>query len=186
MRWNSHFNIAGSHAFLAPSKYHWLNYDGDKLDAVFLNLRAAQKGSELHDIAAKLISFGIKLPRSTKTLNLYVNDAIGYKMSVEIPLFFSDNCFGTVDSISYRNNFLRIHDLKTGLSPTSMKQLEIYTALFCLEYHVEPKDLKIELRIYQTDGVIVHEPEIETIYYVMDKIKQFDERINFLKEREGI
>lgn len=33
---------------------------------------------------------------------------------------------------------LRIHDLKTGISPVHMDQLLIYAALFCLEYKIKP------------------------------------------------
>lgn len=183
MRWNDHSNLVGSHAFLAPSKYHWLNYNDEKLEKVYLNLRAKEKGCELHEFASKAVQLGIKLPRSRKTLNLYVNDAIGYKMSVEVVLCYSYNCYGTADAICYRNKFLRIHDLKTGISPTSMKQLEIYAALFCLEYELDPKDMGMELRIYQTDGVFVHKPGFEEIRFIMDKIRDFDEKLNFLRER---
>ena len=77
---------------------------------------------------------------------------------------------GTADAISFRNNFLRIHDLKTGTRPVHIEQLEIYAALFCLEYRVKPTDIKIELRIYQNDEILVHEPEAEEIIVIMNKI----------------
>ena len=77
---------------------------------------------------------------------------------------------GTADAISFRNNFLRIHDLKTGTRPVHIEQLEIYAALFCLEYKVKPTDIKIELRIYQNDEILVHEPEPEEIIIIMNKI----------------
>ena len=77
---------------------------------------------------------------------------------------------GTADAISFRNNFLRIHDLKTGTRPVHIEQLEIYAALFCLEYKVKPADIKIELRIYQNDEILVHEPEAEEIIVIMNKI----------------
>ena len=77
---------------------------------------------------------------------------------------------GTADAISFRNNFLRIHDLKTGTRPVHIEQIEIYAALFCLEYKVKPADIKIELRIYQNDEILVHEPEAEEIIVIMNKI----------------
>lgn len=77
---------------------------------------------------------------------------------------------GTADAISFRNNFLRIHDLKTGTRPVHIEQLEIYAALFCLEYKVKPADIKIELRIYQNDEILVHEPEADEIIVIMNKI----------------
>jgi len=188
MLWNQHSNLDGMHAFLSASKYHWVNYDEKKLIDVYSKYRSAQKGTELHDLASKLIELGVKLPKTNKTLNLYVNDAIGYKMSPEITLYYSENCYGTADAISFRKSdgkmFLRIHDLKTGISPASIKQLEIYAALFCLEYRENPTDIFCELRLYQSDEVLVHEPEPEEILYIMQKIKDFDQRIRELKQGE--
>ena len=100
-------------------------------------------------LRAQCIMLNQKLPKSKQTLNMYVNDAIGFKMTPEQILYYSDNCFGTADAILFRNNFLRIHDLKTGKIPAHMEQLEIYAALFCLEYKVKPADIEMELRIYQ-------------------------------------
>lgn len=125
MNFNSHLDLLGKHAFLSPSKYHWINYDDDKLDITFLRHQAKERGVRLHALADECIQMGVKLPRSKKTLNMYVNDAIGFKMNTEQILYYSENAFGTVDAISFRRNFLRIHDLKTGVSPTSMKQLEV-------------------------------------------------------------
>jgi len=184
MIWNRHLGLEGSHAFLSASKYHWVNYDEQKLDDVYSKFRAAQKGTELHEFASKAIRLGVKLPRTPKTLNLYVNDAIGFKMMTEVTLYYSDNCFGTADAICFRQNLLRIHDLKTGSSPASIKQLEIYAALFCLEYREDPKKIGCELRLYQSDQVLVHEPEAEEILYIMQKIRDFDQRINMMREGE--
>ena len=115
---------------------------------------------------------------------MYVNDAIGYKMTPEQVLYFSDNCFGTADAIAFKNNILRIHDLKTGEVPAHMEQLEVYAALFCLEYHVQPSKIDMELRIYQNDEIVVHEPTVEDIAPIIDKIITFDKRLNQLKEVE--
>jgi hypothetical protein len=91
-------------------------------------------------------------------------------MDTEVVLFYSERFFGTADAISFRNNILRIHDLKTGQRPVHIEQLEIYAALFCLEYKIKPTEIKIELRIYQNDEILVHEPTAEDILAIMDKI----------------
>lgn len=181
MNFNKHSRLEGAHAFLSASKYHWVNYSEEKLADAYSKYLACQRGTRLHEFACECIRLGIKLPKTKKTLNLYVNDAIGFKMETEQMLYYSDNCFGTADAISFKNNFLRIHDLKTGVSPTSMRQLEIYTALFCLEYNINPTDIDVELRLYQTDEVMVHTPAPEDILYIMDKIVTFDKQIDKMK-----
>jgi hypothetical protein len=143
---------------------------------------AARRGSDLHDLAHEAIRLGVKLAKSNQALSTYVNDAIGYKMSCEQTLYYSDNCFGTADTISFRRNKLRVHDLKTGITATSMKQLEVYAALFCLEYGIDPFEIEIELRIYQRDEIIVHEPAQEAIVSIMEKIVEFDQYIEMIKE----
>ena len=184
MNFNKHSNLIGQHAFLGASKYHWINYDEKKLAESYSNFLAVQRGTELHEFAASCIKLRQKLPKSQKTLNMYVNDAIGFNMIPEQVLYYSDNCFGTADSISYRGKQLRIHDLKTGAIPAHMEQLEVYAALFFLEYGVKPADTDIELRIYQNDNVIIFNPTVENIVPIMDKIKTFDKVINEIKMRE--
>ena len=106
-------------------------------------------------------------------------------MDTEVVLYYSDYFFGTADAISFRDNFLRIHDLKTGVTKVHIEQLEIYAALFCLEYRVKPNEIQIELRIYQNDGVLVHNPEPEDIYEIMDKIVHLNkllEKANYEEE----
>jgi hypothetical protein len=181
MNFNRHSHIEGQHAFLSASKYHWVNYDEDKLTSSFIKHLATQRGTKLHEFACECIKLGIKLPKTKKTINLYVNDAIGYKMTPEQTLYYSENCFGTADAISFKNNFLRIHDLKTGITQTSVRQLEIYAALFCLEYIVKPTVIDIELRLYQSDEVIIHVPSSDDIIYIMDKIIMFDKQIDKIK-----
>lgn len=186
MNFNKHLHLEGQHAFLSASKYHWVNYSEDKLITAYSKHMAAQKGSELHDFACKAINLGIRLPKGNKSLNMYVNDAIGFKMQTEQVLYYSDNCFGTADTIDFRKNFLRIHDLKTGASPASMKQLEVYAALFCLEYGVQPTEIEMELRLYQADEILVHHPEPNDIFAIMDKIISFDKLIEKIKTANGI
>lgn len=184
MIFNTHYDLEGCHAFLGASKYSWLNYDEEHLEEMYRKSLAKKEGTELHEIAAMLIKKGIKLPRSTKTLNSYVNDAIGFKMTPEQPLYYSDNCFGTADAISFKKNLLRIHDLKTGVTKASMNQLEIYAALFCLEYDVNPNDIDMELRIYQLDEIHVEEPDPRDIMYISNKIVMFDKKIESIREEE--
>ena len=182
MNFNSHSTLVGRHAFLSPSNYHWINYTDQKLEARFISNRAAVRGTSLHDLAHEAIRLGIKLSTSEKTLAAYVKDGIGYKMSVEQPLYYSDNCFGCADTISFRNRKLRIHDLKTGLIRASEHQLEVYAALFCLEYGVSPWDIEMELRIYQNSEIYVHIPNPDQILHIMDKIITFDRQIELMKE----
>jgi len=122
------------------------------------------------------------MPKTKKTLNMYVNDALGFKMESEVCLYYSENCFGHADTICFRNNFLRIHDLKTGITHASHEQLEVYASLFCLEYGIDPYSIDIELRLYQSDEIRVFEPHPDTIANIMDKIVKFDIAIEALKE----
>lgn len=184
MNFNRHSNLEGQHAFLGASKYHWINYDEEKVAQLYSNFLATQKGTVLHEFAAQCITLRQKLPKSQKTLNMYVNDAIGFKMTPEQVLYYSDNCFGTADSIAFRNDFLRIHDLKTGQIPAHMEQLEIYAALFCLEYNVKPGNIGMELRIYQHDDILVFNPTAEDIVPIMDKIISFDKVITKIQIEE--
>lgn len=170
MKFVKHSNLEGLHAPFSPSKSSWLRYDDEKLISVYTNMKAKEMGTRLHAWAKETIDLGIKQPRSKKTIYAYVNDAIGFKMSTEVVLFYSEYFFGTADTISFRDNFLRIHDLKTGVHEASIEQLEIYAALFCLEYKYKPSDIEIELRIYQNDEVIYHNPSPEEITAIMDKI----------------
>ena len=184
MNFKEHYELKDQHAFLSASKYHWTNYPDDKLRDSYLKFLATEKGTRLHAFACESIKLKIKLPKTKSSFNLYVNDAIGYRMIPEQPLFYSVNSFGTADAISFRDKLLRIHDLKTGVSPVSMRQLEVYTALFCLEYVKKPADINIELRIYQLDEVIVHIPEVESINEIIDKIILFDKIIEQIKAEE--
>ena len=184
MNFNKHSNLDGQHAFLGASKYHWIKYDDEKSGTAYANYLATLKGTQLHEFAAQCIRLGQKLPRSEKTLNMYVNDAIGFKMIPEQILVYSENCFGTADAILFRNNFLRIHDLKTGVIPAHMEQLLIYASLFCLEYHVKPGEIEMELRIYQNNDVQIANPTAEDIVPIMDKIITADKIIKKIKEQE--
>ena len=170
MNFVKHSNLEGLHAVFSPSQSSWLRYDDEKALEVYANKKAAELGTRLHAWAKETIDLGIKQPRSNKTLYAYVNDAIGFKMSTEVVLYYSDRFFGTADSICFRNGMLRIHDLKTGKTTVHMEQLEVYAALFCLEYKIKPSDIDMELRIYQNDQILYHNPTAEDIVPIMDKI----------------
>lgn len=178
-----HSALEGQHAFLSASKYHWINYDTDKLVDSYRKFRAAAIGTRKHALASELIKMNIRLPRNHSTLNMFVNDAIGYRMTSEQTLYYSVNAFGTADAISFdeKKKFLRIHDLKTGEREASFHQLEVYEALFCLEYRMKPTDFTAELRIYQNDEIQASSPDTDQIFDIMDKIIIFDKKIEELK-----
>lgn len=181
-----HSKLKGKHAFLSPSQYHWTNYSEEKLIKRFKTYRAAQRGTELHDLAERLISLGIKMPANDTAFSQFVNDAIGYGMLPELILYYSDNSFGTADALIFKDGLLRIHDLKTGTSKASIRQLEVYASIFCLEYEVDPEDIEIELRIYQGSEVMIYEPNIELLIDIMKTIIDFDNIVNELKDKIGV
>lgn len=184
MQFNRHTNLNGLHAPFGPSKSSWLRYDDAKVVEVYSNMKAAEVGTRLHEWAKSTIDLSIKQPRSKKTLYSYVNDAIGFGMDTEVVLFYSERFFGTADAISFRNNTLRIHDLKTGKRQAKMEQLEVYAALFCLEYRIKPGDIDMELRIYQNDEILYHNPTAEDILPIMDKIVHLDKLLSKIEYEE--
>ena len=184
MNFVKHLDLVGKHSFLSPSNYHWLRYSDDKVAETYLSLLAIENGTKLHDFAAKAIEYRERLEDVPKTLNMYVNDSIEHKMTPEQPLYYSDNCFGTCDAISFQRKRLRIHDLKTGNTKASMDQLRVYAALFCLEYKVKPIDISIVLRIYQNDEVVEEIADPDVINDIMGIIKHADKIIDSLKIKE--
>jgi hypothetical protein len=182
---NKHSRVpAGAHAFLSPSNYYWLEYDEDKMRRVFYEKQAVKRGTELHEYAQKAISLGLKQPDNRTTLCAYINDAIGFRMTPEVPLFYSPECFGTADTLGFRNNILRVHDLKTGSKEADMRQLLIYAALFCFEYKYVPSQIKIILRIYQNDDIDEYEPSPMEILQVMDRIQSLADFVTRLREED--
>lgn len=177
-----HPQLEGQHAPFSPSQSAWLRYDDKKLKRSFIKKQAAKRGTILHEWAAQTIKLKLKQPDTNQTICRYINDAIGFRMDVEVVLYYSDYVFGTADAICFRDNVLRIHDLKTGEEPASMEQLLVYAALFCLEYKIKPGTIKFELRIYQNDQVFTSEPTAEDILPVMDHIVHMTK---VLDEMEG-
>lgn len=126
------------------------------------------------------------LPKEVfETARLYINDGIQYRMSVEQPLVYSDVCFGTADTISFRDSILRINDYKSGDHPASMDQLMVYAALFFLEYVIKPRDVKTELRLYQAGEIVLSEPETEEIEEVMQTIISVNRIADKYAAKEG-
>lgn len=199
MNFETYSNLEGQHAFLSPSQPHWLRYSDEKLVERYLNQQAVERGTALHQLAHDLVELNVMLPRSKTSLNMFVNDAIGFKMSPEQPLYYHGFCFGTTDAIQYKRNYLRIHDLKTGENEGKMDQLRVYAALFCLNYqnvvrrlrmegksdgdiaakldlkvselHFDPRKMNgIELRIYQYGEIRSEMAEPEDVVAIMDII----------------
>lgn len=183
MIFHRHYNLEGLHAPFSASQSHWIRYDDDKARETYERKKSAELGTRLHAWAKDTIDLGIKQPKSKKTLYAYVNDAIGFKMSTEVVLFYSDRFFGTADAISFRTDpktgrgVLRIHDLKTGVVGDPEKhfeQLKVYAALFCLEYKQKPGEIDIVLGVYKKDEVVFDEPDPEEIAFIMNRIVHLD------------
>lgn len=183
MRFNDHSKLAGSHALMSPSNYHWVNYNEQQMDARIHASFSARRGSDLHDLAQRMITLGVKLPETTETLNQYVNDCIGFRLIPEQTLFYSINCFGTADAMGFntQKKKLRIFDLKTGITKVKVTQLVVYAALFCLEYNFKPIEIEMEFRIYQNDEVDVYVGDPLEVTAIMDQIIFFDKRIEELR-----
>lgn len=212
MTFNEHSELEGRHAILSPSRPYWINYDDEALERYYVSSYATDIGTLVHEYACDRIRFKmpidinndeaknglllhllknyipfrvIDLDRLFTNMVPYVNDAIGYRMSSEVKLKYSELCFGTADAIGVRGKMLRIHDLKTGTAPAHMDQLVVYAALFFHEYKRDyrPTTMKVELRIYQNNDIIVHNPDLEEIKNAMDRIVYED---RYLSERKGL
>ena len=211
MIWNKHSELEGRHAFLSPSKFYWMNDDEDGLFKRRVSSYSTEIGTLLHEVARKRIKHGFRLGRGEKkavaiellehnipsrildaipyddifnNLMAYVNDSVAFKMTPEVRLYYSEECFGTTDAIRYfdADRFLRIHDYKSGTIQAHMEQLMGYAALFCFDRNVKPEEMTgAELRIYQNGEVLCHKPEARDIRNMMDKIIAFDK---FLSENE--
>jgi hypothetical protein len=156
---------------------------------IYTKYKTLSSDGEISDYYMKLIHNVSSLPKEVfEAIKYYINDGIGFKMTAEQPLKYSDNIYGTADSIAFKldSKFLRIHDLKTGVTPASLHQLEIYASLFCLEYRIKPGELKgIELRIYQNNDILIGNPQADDILPIMDKIVHDDKIIENLKEESN-
>lgn len=170
MQWEDRSNANQRHWFLSPSKHSWLTCDDDKLISNYEGEMRKIRGTELHAWAAWTIELGLTQSKSKQTLYMYVNDAIKYNMSVEQTLIYDPKyAGGTADAITLDGNLLRIHDLKTGETPASMDQLLCYAALFCLSRNWDPYQLMYELRIYQSDQIVIYKPTPDEVAEKMDR-----------------
>lgn len=200
----------GAHAILSPSKSSWTNYDSkDYLFNLLCSSYAQEIGTLLHKLAETAIKYKVRIPKIAAkpmiTLWLlangiprsivdadkyvsnfvaYVNDAIGFDMSPEVVLKYSDNAFGTADAVRFNEKkmHLRIHDYKSGITKPCLRQLEVYAAYFCMEYNIKPKDLTIELRIYWQNEVIVGNPTAADIVPLIERTRESD---NFIRSLKG-
>lgn len=160
------------HAFLNPSSAKvWLGKDKDYLKRKLAAEEARFIGTKKHELAEWDIKLKMKRPDNNNSFNMYVNDAIGYMMDAEVKLEYSRWCWGTADALCFRDGVLRIHDLKTGETKTTMDQLIVYAALYCLIHDVNPADIAIELRIYQSGNVVVYCPSLDEMTHAMDYVE---------------
>lgn len=185
MRWNEHSTLEGKHAFLSPSNYHWLNYSDERLAQMYLAQQAKIQGTMRHDLAKRCIELGVRLPDDGSTLGLYVNDAIDMGLKPEQPLYYSELCFGTADTIGMFDGWLHVHDLKTGKGTTSVKQTLIYAGLFFLEYapanNLSSSTTPVECRIYQSDRIEVYQPTSDEVVGTINTIIRFDNIIRQIR-----
>ena len=210
MNFNKHFAQEGKHAILSASSWRWINDDKDSLVKRITSSYAQSIGTILHDLAYRHIKYRIKMNKYDKknvmlellsngipaividtidfdrmfeNLMTYVNDGVGFKLFPEVVLYYSDNFFGTADAIGFNENdrILRIHDYKSGVIPAHIEQLEIYAALFCLEYRCKPHEIDIHLQIYQGADVLYHNPEPGEIKEIIDKIVDYDKFLNQIR-----
>lgn len=177
MNFNTHYELQGRHATMSASQYRWINYDPEKMQTVWLNNKKKEEGTRLHAFASEAIQLKVKAAPLKKAINQFINDVIGFNMESEVVLCYSLNAFGTADAISFKDNILRIFDLKTGTSRASFSQLDVYAALFCLEYRKKPEKIEIVQRIYQGNGFTERLADPMEITRIMQQIKDFDKLI---------
>lgn len=201
MNFNKHSTLEGQHAVFSASQPGWLGKTAEENWSRYISSWKPTIGTVTHAFAKTMISNRIKLSKNDlkmykvylldnsitripqhaiqgidmqhifSNLMPYVNDAIGFRMTPEQVLCYSNLYFGTADAISFDNGMLRIHDLKTGVIKAKMEQLLTYSALFCLEYKTKPADISIELRIYQNGEVLFYNPTYEDILPIMNQIQ---------------
>lgn len=167
-------DLEGKHSFLSPSQPAWLRYDDEKLQRRFMDHLAHLRGTEEHEYAKRAIKLGHKMPDEPLTMNMYVNDCIGWRLKPEVLLYWSPFCFGHADALGFSKSksLLRVSDLKTGKTRTTFDQLIVYAALWFLENeYTRPWEFETELRIYQSNKVKVLYPDPhDDIFTAMDRI----------------
>lgn len=150
MIFEQHNNLRGKHAFLSPSQPQWLKYSKEQLRQKRISSYSQPMGTSLHALAETLIANGLKLKKGDKltvlshlltdgiprevidmdriynNLMTYVNDAIGFRLTPEQVLYYSDACFGTADAISFKNNLLRFHGRTTSEDWIRFRRQSLY------------------------------------------------------------
>lgn len=210
MNFNDHSNLRGKHAIFSPSSYYWIDDTPEEAVKRYCSSFATTEGTILHSLAEDYIRYNVKMTRFDKkqiplallkggipapvvdllpiddifdNIMQYVNDGIGYRMTPEVTLYYSDRFFGTADTAAFNEHerLLRISDLKNGATPAKIDQLVIYDALFRLEYcpllRIRPEDICSELRIYQRGEIQLCTPDPADVISVMDQIKTFDNQL---------
>jgi len=177
-------NNLPDHAFLSPSKVHWINYDLDKLKRVYEGYKRTIEGTRIHEFAEHCINLGVYLQSDGQALSSFVNDALDLNMDSEVHLYYSQFVFGKVDAMAYKNKTLYIFDLKTGRGKPKYSQLDIYAALFCLSSKKHPEEITIICRVYQGDDVVEWSPEPGEIIRIMNVIIEASEFLEFLEAEE--
>ena len=175
MKLNRHTELDGKHAMFGGSNSSWIRYSDEKLLSFLKNMHAKERGTKLHDYRCKAIELGRHQPDDGDTVNNYINDCIDYGMTPEAHVKFSEYFFGTRDAINFKDNVLRIFDLKTGTTPTHIEQLMFYRAVFCLEYDINPLNLEFDLRIYQSNDIRCESPSGSDIMTLMDRIDEIND-----------
>lgn len=138
------------HATFSPSDKTWLNYDREKIRQRVVAARAVQRGTELHELAEHCIRMKTPLDPSNGVISTYVRDCIEYDMNTEVQMMYSEDIGGTADALHYDQaaNRLYVFDLKTGDRKTSINQVIIYAALWCLTNYHNALSMTFDLRIY--------------------------------------
>ena len=187
-------SVSGQHAFLSPSSYHWFKDTEDELRSRYFSKQQTVRGVREHAFAAEAIE--LKLPQldNGSTLNLYINDAIGFRMEAEVPLFYTEDCFGTADALSCREEHwpdgifmtLRVSDLKTGITPADMLQIDIYVAIFFLAYGkmFRPDQTRVVQRIYQNNQIFEHIPHHTEILTNMSRVRDAARQVAYFREED--
>jgi len=183
-----------SHRAALGTEIHEWSSAQIKLSNKVSNIKEIEKGVKTHifekytgtgaDYGKMLLENMDYLPHEIyPTVKLFVNDSIGYRMSSEQKIEYSDLCWGTSDAITCVDNKLFIFDLKTGSRPAKETQLLVYAALFCLQEHTKPNELEIETRIYQNGDALITNPPSDVIYDIMSKIVHLDSVIGKFRGR---
>ena len=162
MIFNKHSELEGRHAILSPSKHYWLNYDDEGLMRNYISSFATDIGTLVHEYASDRIKYRLPIDIENEEAK---NGLLMHLLKNGIPFRVID-----LDRLFY--NLVPYVNDAIGYRMASMDQLLCYAGLFFLEYKRDyrPQTMKVELRIYQNQEVLVNQPSSEEVKAVMDKI----------------